>query len=803
MKFNDLPLYGFKQDFFNKLSSSPLLIEAEPGAGKSTLIPLWLLEKNPAGKQIWLIQPRILAAQSLAKRLTQLSNQYFKENFKPGDKVGYQVPYDQQTSATTQLVLMTPGILLQHLLHDPTLEQVSCVILDEIHERSVNQDLAFAFLQDAIVLREDLQLLLMSATPDPNLQKQVTNRLFASGRVFPVTLDYLPAKKLSKGFEFIQDHLLRALQKIPDWQRQTCLVFLPGWKEIDRCRQLLKESWPDHKIFCLHSQVGYQEQQQALDAAQGARIILSTNIAETSLTIPDITLVIDSGLARRVNYEQSTGLSNLRTGLISRASADQRRGRAGRVRAGHCIRLWSEEIPLAAADLPEIRATDYLPLVLKLAHWGCSAEQLNWIEKPNRFAVDFAQQQLLKMGFVDQDYKITYQGKKVTELGTDPRVAALLLSQTNTISEELILLALFLHFEKSVQLHDKDWLSYARNQRQKNQHWQLQQKRWLTRLDLSLSPDSMSTEGLAIAFSDRIGFKQTSGKYRLNSGISVESHELLNSDWAVFPLIDVMGSVNRGLGFALQINSSTQKQLSQLEKSLIFKKQWCVHKRWLMGSVCIDEIIQPLSSTELIPLLTEHLRQLANEKTLLGLDWSDTASSFLKRAQILQEKNLLSLPSLSETDLIANLDKWLSPFLTSETSPESLPWFEALQFYLGRDLCEKINKLIPPFIELPSGRRVPVLINEHHQVIVSAKLQEFFGCESLVLGDSSLPLQIQLLSPNGSPLAITTDLSSFWKQSYPEVCKEMRGRYPRHPWPDDPLAHQATALTKKKLQQSL
>lgn len=245
MNLADLPLYGEKKDFFKKLSSTPLLIEAEPGAGKSTLVPLWLLENIPAGKQIWVIQPRILAVQSLAKRLTQLANDCLQENAKLGDRVGYQVPYDQRITAATQLVLMTPGVLLQHLLHDPMLEHVSCVIMDEIHERSVNQDLAFAFLQDAIVLREDLQLLLMSATPDANLQKQIANRLFASGRNFPVSLDYIPAKKLSHNTESIQDHVIRVLQTIRGWQEQTCLVFLPGWKEIDRCRQQLNQLYPD------------------------------------------------------------------------------------------------------------------------------------------------------------------------------------------------------------------------------------------------------------------------------------------------------------------------------------------------------------------------------------------------------------------------------------------------------------------------------------------------------------------------------------------------------------------------------
>lgn len=799
MSWLQLPLQQHKTEFFERLADTPLLIEAEPGAGKSTLIPLWLLETCPANKQIWLIQPRILAVHSLAKRLTSLANDIFKEDKKTGERVGYQVPYDQQLSSDTQLVLMTPGILLQYLLRDPALSNVHCVILDEIHERSVNQDLAFAFLQDTIVLREDLQLVLMSATPDPNLQKQITNRLFAPGRVFPVSIDYLPAKKISPTqTESLANQICRALEQVDNWQQKTCLVFLPGWRDIEKTRQSIIERWPQQAICCLHSQIDYQEQQHALDPLIGPRIILSTNIAETSLTIPDVNLVIDSGLARRVNYEQSTGLSSLRTGLINRASADQRRGRAGRVQAGQCIRLWSADAQLAASDLPEIRASDYFPLVVKLAHWGTSADQLSWIEKPNSLAIAFAQQQLIKMQLLDEQGKITPQGKQVADLGCHPRVAAILLANKNIISDELLLLTLLIHFESSLQ--SIDWLEQARNQRQKNAHWKIQQSRWLQRLKLSVVVDPIPAETLATAYADRIGYKQSSGKYRLNSGISVESVGTLNSDWAVFPIIDSVGSINKGLGFALNLTKFQQKQFSQLTETVVFKKHWCKHQSWLIGGVLVDESIEALKPGELPGLLTAHITQIANAKGLTSFNWSDSAKNLLNKSRILQEKNLLDLPSLSETGLIQSLGKWLAPFLTPDSSPENFPWQSALEYYLGHQTCEKIHQLIPSSIVLPSGRDVKIQINEHNQLLIAAKLQEFFGCEQLILAQGKIPLQIHLLSPNGSPLAITTDLASFWKQSYPDVCKEMRGRYPRHPWPDDPLAHQATALTKRKLQ---
>jgi ATP-dependent helicase HrpB len=799
-----LPLFFLKDQFIELFDQQEtLLIEAEPGAGKSTLVPLWVLEKLPKGKQVWLIQLRVLATLALAKRLTDLAKDYFQAQNKLGERVGYQVPFDNRQSSSTQLLLMTPGILLQHLLHNPTLDNVACVILDEVHERSVNQDLAFVFLQEASIFRDDLQLILMSATPDPGLQKLIKRRLFTPGRQFPVETRYLPKKKNPQqqkyNDETLSQQVLRALDEIGDWQSRCCLVFLPGWKEIENCRAELSNRFPQHKILCLHSRVNSQEQMKALDENEGPRIILSTNIAETSLTIPDVTLVIDSGLMRRVDYEQRTGISNLRSSMISQSSADQRRGRAGRVQAGICIRLWSQDTHLAAADLPELRSTDYLPLALRLAHWASPVEDLQWIEKPNPLALDYAQQELRKMDFLDQQNAITESGKKVSQLGTSPRVAALLLSQDSTISDELILLALVIHFDFTADILDADWQSVAIKERTKNTYWQMQQKRWLSYLQLKVIEKPVCSFDLAKAFSDRIGFLLESGKYRLNSGMSLSGLQNLSSSWAVFPIIDATGKQSRGLGFSLELNSLQQKALSQLQTQLVFKQSWCEYHSWWMGGVVIEEEYISISASEIGARLGNHLQQLANEKGITQLDWCEQSLNLLLRARMIREKSLMILPELSSESLAKNIHQWLSPFLTCDSKLDKLPWMNALNFYLGHDAILAIQKIIPEKIQLPSGRSAIIEINSHQQLVVSAKLQEFFGCEELRLGDGKFSLQIHLLSPNGSPLAITSDLRNFWKQSYPEVCKEMRGRYPRHPWPDDPMNHQATALTKRKL----
>ncbi|MEN0039181.1 MAG: ATP-dependent helicase HrpB [Cellvibrio sp.] len=795
MLLPDLPLSALHDDFVAALTNTPLLLEAEPGAGKSTLAPLWVLAQVPAGQQVWLIQPRVLAAQALAQRLAQLLDE------KPGQRVGYQVPYDSRMSAETRLVLMTPGVLLQHLLQNPTLDGVACVMLDEVHERAVNQDVAWAFLQEVQILRDDLQLILMSATPDPALQQQIANRLFAPGRCFPVTVQYLPIKQNPNAYpEKIEEHLLRALQSYPQWQAQSVLVFLPGWREIENCAGLIAQKFPQQKIFRLHSRVPASEQVAALDSAQGPRLILATNIAETSLTIADVTLVIDSGLARRADYEQRTGITRLRTSRISMASAAQRTGRAGRVQAGHCIRLWSQDQPLAAADLPEIRATDYLPLALRIAHWGSPVDSVPWLEAPNKLAFQFAVQQLQKMQLLDEKGQVTTAGKKVSELGTHPRIAAFLLLHEKVISESALLLALALHFELSAEQDLATLLEDAARELARNRQWQQQQKRWLGVLSLQQNTAALDPLPLAKAFSDRIGFRQESGRYRLNSGISVDPQGKLDESWAVFPFINTKPKSHSGVGILLQLTAAQQRQLSVQQAELVFKQQrWQEHISWSMGGVVIDEEWQAIPAADIAQKLLEQILAMISLKGLDHLQWSDKARALLERARLVTAYELCELPALDEQALIDALPQWLLPFLNEATRLDHLPLLEALEFYLGFDNCQKIAQLLPEKIELPSGRNVTVDFASDGSAQISAKLQEFFGCEQLQLAKGKIPLKIHLLSPNGSPLAITNNLQTFWQQAYPDVRKEMRGRYPRHPWPENPLEHEATALTKRKL----
>lgn len=788
IEWPQLPLTEHRPAVMEALGEGPLLLEAEPGAGKSTLAPLWALEAAPSGEQVWLVQPRILAARGVARRLASLRGEAV------GDTVGYQVPFDRKSSDRTRLLVLTPGILLQRLLDDPELAGVATVMLDEVHERSVDQDTAWVFLQELALVREELRLVLMSATPDPALREQVERRLFAPGRCFPVTVEHQPPQKTDRTLEA---PVVRALASVPDWRERTALVFLPGWRAIADCARAIEQRWPGARVEQLHSRVDDREQERALDPASGPRVILATNIAETSLTIADVTLVIDSGQVRRARFERGTGIERLHTGRISRASAEQRRGRAGRVREGHCIRLWSAEEALVPVEPPAIRTADCAPLALRLAHWGAPVEELAWPEPPQPLALEQARRLLRQWGQIDEWGGLTRAGRQVAALGTHPRVAALLqagLERPGAWNRELLLLALALHFDALAL--DGDWREAAERELARDSRWRAQAKRWQSVLGArARDRGELAPAVLAGVFRDRIGHRQSSGRYRLNSGISVAPTEPLQSDWAVFADLRARGKSQVGPGWALSLSETERRELSEPQVSLQHgKRGWTRLTRWRMGGEITAEDRQPLAGEALARALIDEIRAGG----LSHYHWPEAAHNLWRRARLAREHGLLSLPRLGEADLLQHLEQWLAPFIDPSVRPDRLPWLEGLRFWLGHEAVRELDRLLPAHMTLPSGRRVAVDYSGDSPRI-GGKLQEFFGCARLELGGGQLALQLELLAPNGASLAITDDLASFWRGAYREVRKQMRGRYPKHPWPEDPLAHPPTRLTKKRL----
>ncbi|WP_020210528.1 ATP-dependent helicase HrpB [Gilvimarinus chinensis] len=814
-----LPLTSLHEAFTTALDSvTSLLLEAEPGAGKSTLAPLWALKWAPPGQQVWLIQPRVLSAVALAERLAEL------EGGQVGQGVGYQVPFDRADSEQTRLLLMTPGVFLQRLLADPGLAGVAVVMLDEIHERSVNQDTAWALVQETALMRDDLKLVLMSATADAGLRTQVERSLFSPGRCFPVTLHYCPAAGTAGRAEALEEHLLRALHKVNDWCERTVLVFLPGWRDIERCQRHIAQHYPEHKIYCLHSRVERSEQVAALNPALGPRLILSTNIAETSLTIADVTLVVDSGLTREPDYEQRTGVTRLSTRRVSAASAEQRRGRAGRVQAGHCIRLWPESEPLVPQTLPEIRRTDYLPLALRLAHWGTPVADLPWLEPPGSLALGYAQKHLQRWGLLDEQKKITDVGRSVAALGTHPRIAALLLHLFQNPNVDLqrqswlALLALALHFDLMPERDFTAWLREAQQCLHRDRRWQQQWARWCRVLGVTLTPKATELSlppalsgVLASVFADRIGRMTSLNQYRLNTGATVTLD--CRTNWAMVFHISSRGKALMGVGLDIELTDEQKHTLAEVETAVEAagsgnRQRWVETRRYRMGGQVVDEVRRTLSTQEIPAAVVAYIRQ----RGLASVPWAEPALTLLRRARLAQNANLINLPDLNEQALTDCLDQWLGAFISAETQLELMPLWEALAYHLGFEAVAQLDQLLPASLTLPSGRRVVVdYLGEMESAALLAdpepckptirgKLQEFFGARAFTLPADGVPLSIELLSPAGRPLAITRDLAFFWSDVYPEVRKEMRGRYPKHPWPENPLDHVATGFTKKRLE---
>ncbi len=797
----ELPLSAWETRFRENLTEPGIqLIEAEPGAGKSTLIPLWLLEELAAsGEQIWLVQPRILPARALARRLAGLLGSAV------GAEVGYQVPFDRCVGNDTRLLIMTPGILLQRLLGDPQLTGVAAVVLDEIHERAVQQDLAWVWLQELTQLRDDLRLILMSATPDPRLAAGISRRLNAPGRQFPVSTAYQPSHRQ----EALPQQVLRALQGIDE--EVTALVFLPGWREIEQCYRLLRTHWPQHLIVRLHSRVPAEEQQRAIEPTSGPRLILSTNIAESALTVPDVTLVIDTGLVRQPRFDQGTGVQRLETRRISQAAADQRRGRAGRVQAGHCVRLWSQDLPLAAVDPPAIHQCDALPLALQLAHWGSPVAELDWPDPPNPLALQQAEEGLRSWQMLDQRGRITDRGRQIAALGTHPRLAALLLQLRDDLGphwpEAAMALVLGLHFDPEALEEEADPPGAACRQLDRQRQWQKMAKRWQRVLSCRLTADTAIVQeqlgqSLARAWPDRLAHRQASGRYHLSSGISVTLPHL-TSEWALVLTLTRRGQGHCGAGLAVNVSAEQMEELARCEQTLHFHRgRWRQHQSWQLGDRCIRKQQKELGDADLLQALPEHFRRLSPT----DWPWPERTQRLLLRARIARKHDIMPLPKLDEATLQARLPEWLGPFLAGQPitrcPPEQLPWHEGLCHWLGQAAVRQLAEQVPDRVTLPSGREVSVSLDQEDRLQVSGKLQEFFGTGRFALAGGRIPVAAELLSPAGRPLAVTADLSSFWAGEYRNVAKEMRGRYPRHPWPDDPLNHRPTRATKQALRRA-
>ena len=831
-----------------------MLLQAPPGAGKTTRVPLALLGSWPdipaMTGLVLMLEPRRLATKAAATRLAQQLGESV------GERIGYAVRHEQQRSIHTQVEVITAGLFLRRLQADPELKGVSCVIFDEFHERGRDNDLALTLVRETqALLRPDLSLLLMSATLDlSDLQEQLPNAavLTSEGRSFPVETSHLPPRPdepLHRTvLRAVEEHGLPLTAQTPENCPPTVLVFLPGLKEIDRCRELLEQSSSlgDWDICPLHGQQPLSTQGRVLSPCRSnveGRIVLATAIAESSLTIEGVRLVIDSGLSRHNRYAPGSGMEGLVTVPSSLASADQRRGRAGRQGPGQCVRLWSpaEQQRRPRHDPPEILRCDPQPLVLDLAAWGAGlGESLPWLDPPSPPALQEGRQQLQQLGVLTGAGHPTAAGKQLCSLSTHPRLAMLLLHARawgcSQLGADLAALLserdLLNPREHGVDLGARlDLLKQSKGERlgvihrlSKQYRTQLQGlpklgdqelKDWDEGPSANDTDTAVAARLVAAAFPEWLALQRPGkpGRYQLRQGRGAVLHEVdsfVGQEALAVARLD-LGQSNARIQLALPLPAGWLRERAELEG------QWTTSVFWdspsgsvrarstlMLGALAVSTRTEPKPPTE---QACELLLQQLREGGLAPLPWADRSEQLRARLQLLHSKRRHQEPwPCRDLNYLGQApETWLRNALLGclawrDLSEDTL--IEALWGEIDWSTRQRVDRLLPERITIPTGRSARLRYSDEN-VLLSVKLQEMFGCEQgpCVL-DGELPVTLELLSPAGRPLQRTQDLAGFWQGSYQDVRREMRGRYPKHPWPEDPRRSQATAKTKNRLQQN-
>ena len=804
-----LPVAAVVPALLTALDASPqVLLTAPTGAGKSTWLPLRLLEHGGIKGRIILLEPRRLAARNVAQRLAELLNE------KPGETVGYRMRAQSCVGPQTRLEVVTEGVLTRMIQRDPELTDVGLVILDEFHERSLQADLALALLLDVQQgLRDDLKLLIMSATLDNGRLQQLlpdAPMIISEGRTFPVERRYQP---LAAHLRF-DEAVAIATAELLRHESGSLLLFLPGVGEIQRVQEQLATRVGSDVVLCpLYGALTLAEQRQAiLPAPQGQRkVVLATNIAETSLTIEGIRLVVDCAQERVARYDARTGLTRLITQRISQASMTQRAGRAGRLEPGICLHLLAKEQAERAASQgePEILQSDLSGLLMELLQWGCTdPAQLNWLDTPPAINLQAAKRLLQMLGALAGD-RLSARGQKMAMLGNDPRLAAMLVSASND-TEAATAAKLTAILEEPPRGGCTDLaVAFSRN----HPAWQQRSQQLLKRLNVrSGQPDStLLSPLLAQAFADRIARRRgQEGRYQLANGMGA----MLDADdasgrheWLIAPLL-LQGSASPdarillALPLEIDVLMQTCPELLQQSDTIEWDETQGTLKalrRSRIGQLTVK--VQPLakpSEEELHQAMLNGIR----DKGLSMLNWTPEAEQFRLRlhcaANWLPEYDW---PAVDEDSLLATLETWLLPHMSGVHSLRALKALnvgQALRGLLDWSMLQRLDSELPAHYTVPTGSRIAIRYHEDNPPALAVRMQEMFGeARTPTIAQGRVPLVLELLSPAQRPLQVTSDLSAFWQGSYREVQKEMKGRYPKHVWPDDPANTAPTRRTKK------
>lgn len=804
-----LPVASILPELLLALRQSPqVLLNAPTGAGKSTWLPLQILRDGGIEGRILLLEPRRLAARNVAQRLAELLGE------KPGETVGYRMRAETCVGATTRLEVVTEGILTRMIQHDPELSGVGLVILDEFHERSLQADLALALLLDVQQgLRDDLKLLIMSATLDSDkLQRLLPQApiLISEGRAFPVERRYQSLPSHQRFDEAVAIATAELLRNEPG----SLLLFLPGVGEIQRVQNLLAERVADDVLLCpLYGALPLSEQRQAiLPAPAGKRkVVLATNIAETSLTIEGIRLVVDSAQERVARFDVRTGLTRLLTQRVSQASMTQRAGRAGRLESGVCVHLLAKEQAerAAAQSDAEILQSDLSSLLLELLQWGCTdPAQLSWLDQPPAANLAAARRLLTQLAAL-ADERLTAKGQKMAALGNDPRLAAMLVAaQSEDEVATAARLAAILEEPPRGASHDL-LQAFSRPQGQ----WQQRSQQLCKRLNRRAGqPDSDAIPTLlAQGFPDRIARRRgEEGRYQLANGMGamLDADDALNRhEWLIAPLL-LQGNAAPDARIlqacALDIDALVARCPSLLQQSDTI--EWDdaqgtlkALRRSQIGQLTLRvRPLAKLSESELHQAMLTGIR----EKGLSVLNWTSEAQQLRLRLQCaarwLPEE---PWPAVDDATLLDELESWLLPHMTGVHSLrglKSVDIYQALRDRLPWSLQQRLESSLPTHYTVPTGSRIAIRYDEDNPPALAVRMQEMFGEASTpTIAQGRVALVLELLSPAQRPLQITRDLSAFWQGAYREVQKEMKGRYPKHVWPDDPANTAPTRRTKK------
>jgi ATP-dependent helicase HrpB len=828
-------------------ASRNVVLQAPPGAGKSTRVPLALLDAAWAqNKKIVMLEPRRLATRAVATRMSHTIGEQV------GRTVGYRTRLETRVGPVTRIEVVTEGILTRWIQRDAALEDVAIVIFDEFHERSLQADLGLALTLDSQAnVREDLRILVMSAT----LDGQAVSRLLgdapivsSSGRAFPVETLYREPR--GRGTRHpsqerpLADIVAATIANAVEAEPGDALAFLPGQGEIHRTLRLLEERGLTRgtRVLPLYGDLPIEQQDEAIKPSPpGTRkIVLATNIAETSLTIEGVRIVIDSGLERRMRFNPATGMSRLETNRISRASADQRRGRAGRLEAGVCYRLWSEaeHAALIAQTPAEILEADLAPLALELCGWGVADPQvLRWLDPPPGAAFAQARDLLRSLEAIDGHGRITEHGRALTKLGTHPRLAHMIVRAVDLQMSQLALEIAALLAERDV-LRGAETRGATRDIDLRLRVEILRDRRRLPRevaidtgarqrvlrtieqLKNQLRPKSAEQLDevdqdtgalLALAYPDRIAMSRgAGGRYLLSSGrgaLLLGTHSLAQAEFLVIAELDA-GEREATIRlaaplarealerlFADSIETRERIEWDSREQAVVARRE-----RWLQALRLSEQRLERPDASQVGAALLNGIREMG----LAQLPWSKDARALQARMDFARQADPrapIAWPNVSNEALLATLEEWLLPWLDGMTRRDHLARLDlhdALLGLLNWSQQQRLNEIAPTHFAVPTGSRIPIDYSGSSPS-VAVRLQELFGLRTTpTIGVGNVPLTLNLLSPAHRPVQVTQDLMSFWARGYPEVKKELKGRYPKHYWPDDPLTAAPTARAKPR-----